>query len=256
MEPYEGNIKSLFVAWVDDHDAIITSNFLLIPDSSIGNCYEEQIRDLLNSQNSGLGNTLISEAKSSGSIGASYKIGDISKLEKSLLAATENDPENRLLINYAIDSLKLSKIVIQCILYLNSAEPDIEDILEKIPNREYSSLPGNTQTQSKKGNVTIKDVGYNIGNIIRREMQKAREEAARHDAVSDRNKIRAYIRRGHWHHYWKGPRNGKIANDHKNPLPGERYLLLKYRCPEFVAGITDKATVFRVKKPVLQNPAI
>lgn len=246
--------KSLMVGWIDDHDYFTTSDFLLIPGKSIGECFEEDLRKLLDIKKDKLGDRIVSEAKKIAGIGSSYKKGDISVFQNALLSIVTDNPEDKEIINFSIDSLNLSLIAIQCVLYINSSKSDIADTTEKLSSGDPNNQKKMTRAQRRqatryiqKKKLTIKDVGYNIGITIRQHMQKASDEAEKHGIKGDKAKIRAYIRRGHWHHYWKGPKDGPVAKDHDNPLPGEKYLILKYRLPEFVGGETDKATAFPVK---------
>lgn len=86
----------------------------------------------------------------------------------------------------------------------------------------------------KAGEVRGLDVGIRVGAALRK--ARRRYEGTENPGTGARK--RAHTRRGHWHHYWTGPKNG------------ERKLILKWTAPTFIHpedGTDDGVVVFPVK---------
>ena len=121
---------------------------------------------------------------------------------------------------------------IQWILYLLSENAEIESG----PAPELDNPQKAKQGRKKKSSVKVKNVGFRIGATIRKiKAQPTRNTEAEPGHGS---KKAPHSRRGHWHHYWTGPRNG------------ERKLILKWTAPTFInatAGKPDTVVVYPVK---------
>ena len=75
------------------------------------------------------------------------------------------------------------------------------------------------------------DVGYRIGRTIRAKSESEKNNARNHNgALGSHTSKRPHIRRGHWHNYWTGPRQG------------ERKLVLHWIPPTFI-GIRDDGPI-------------
>ncbi len=116
--------------------------------------------------------------------------------------------------------------LVSIILYLCSDQPEIDD----------SRCPGHgpmraALRKTKRGwrmfpaDRTVHfDVGLNTGAKLR----QAREVSAKAAAKPGRT-VRPHLRRGHWHGFWEGPRDG------------ERRFNVKWLSPLIVANITETA---------------
>lgn len=87
----------------------------------------------------------------------------------------------------------------------------------------------------KESTVKVKNVGFRIGATIR----KAKAASTAHtEEPGHGSKKSPHSRRGHWHHYWTGPRDG------------ERKLVLKWVAPTFInadRGKPDTVVIYPVK---------
>lgn len=122
---------------------------------------------------------------------------------------------------------------IQLILYLVSTNAEVESG----PPPELDNPQKAKRGKKKKSSVRVKNVGVKIGAAIRKAKAKAVTESTNTTGHGSRKS--PHSRRGHWHHYWVGPRDGK------------RELILKWIAPTFVNlnnGIEDRVVVYPVKK--------
>ena len=122
---------------------------------------------------------------------------------------------------------------IQLILYLVSTNAEVESG----PPPELDNPHKAKKGKKKKSSVKVKNVGVKIGAAIRK--AKAKADTASTNTTGHGSRKSPHSRRGHWHHYWVGPRDGK------------RELILKWIAPTFVNlnnGIEDRVVVYPVKK--------
>ena len=156
--------------------------------------------------------------------------------------------------NRAIEMANLQEILmsrlINIILYLGCENADIENAAEKLKagamagiikdrDREKNDKEKDgdkyedrhvTKTEARAvireiGDSTMLDVGYRIAARWRRQTQTEKGQTDAGEKTKRTGGKRGYSpRRGHWHHFWIGPRNGKIADDIMNPLAGEKGL--------------------------------
>lgn len=125
-------------------------------------------------------------------------------------------------IGYVEREWAFQKKAIQWILYLVSENADIESG----PPPELDNPQKAKKSRKKKSAVKVKNVGFRIGATIR----KAKAAPAAHiGEPSHGSKKSPHSRRGHWHHYWTGPRDG------------ERKLVLKWVAPTFINTSNKKA---------------
>ena len=119
------------------------------------------------------------------------------------------------------------------VLYLCSSEADIQP--RDNPAVKASVAP---DSERKVENRLVKDrfseirewsVGFRVGPAIRQARTEERPEAEpgipRHPGIGTPK--RPHIRRGHWHHYWHGPRQG------------ERTLIVRWLPPMAINADTD-----------------
>ena len=154
----------------------------------------------------------------------------------------ENTPS---VFNRAIDMANLEEILmsrlINIILYLGCENADIENAAEKLKAGAMAGIIMDKDAEKDKvdedrhvsktearaaireiGDSTVLDVGYRIASKWRKQAKTDTGEKPKRKGTGGK---RGYSpRRGHWHHFWIGPRNGKIAEDIMNPLAGEKGL--------------------------------
>lgn len=133
------------------------------------------------------------------------------------------------------DSSRIILTAIQLVLYILADNADVSDEapqLRIVGSRNGSG--GKRAIQDKAGEVTAKNVGVRIGAAFRR--AKGRKSANSSSVVGSTK--RPHMRRGHWHHYWRGPK------------AGDRELVLRWTAPTMIhgdIGITDDVIVYPVK---------
>lgn len=134
-------------------------------------------------------------------------------------------------MNYVEREWDFHRKAIQLILYLVSENADIESG----PPPELDNPQKAKKGRKKKSTVKVKNVGFRIGATIR----KAKAAPTAHtEEPGHGSKKSPHSRRGHWHHYWTGPRDG------------ERKLVLKWVAPTFInanSGKPDTVVVYPVK---------
>lgn len=134
--------------------------------------------------------------------------------------------------NHAPQDLRYVLAAVQFILYIVSENADIKSIPSNGVRRARKK---SKRTLDKANGVKEKSVGIRIGNAIRKNKL--------YNHPSSLNKTgftkRPHSRRGHWHHYWVGPRDG------------DRTLVLKWVAPTFIhrdAFQSETAVIFPVKQ--------
>lgn len=106
--------------------------------------------------------------------------------------------------------------MLQLVLYICA---DNADIVQPPDNRETYRAPSGGKVQDKYREVRKWDTGYYVGNALRKEKSCASSAGQPYQGGSKR----PHIRRGHWHHYWKGK-------------SGNKELVLHWVLPIFVNG--------------------
>ena len=138
-------------------------------------------------------------------------------------------------ISRAADSSRIILKAIQLILYLLADNADIDDEpppLRVAANRNGSD--GKKLVQDKAGEISVKNVGIRIGAAFRH----TKKLDATGSTPGTGSAKRPHMRRGHWHHYWTGPKTGS------------RSLILHWTAPTMIhgdAGIDDNIVVYPVK---------
>lgn len=121
---------------------------------------------------------------------------------------------------------------IQLILYLVSENAEITSG----PAPELDNTQKSQKGKKKKSSVKVKNVGFRIGAAIRK--IKAQPSPSAETEPGTGSKKSPHSRRGHWHHFWTGPRDG------------ERKLILKWVDPTFINlknKTQDTVVVYPVK---------
>ena len=157
-------------------------------------------------------------------IGAKTIEESVDMLDKQALENTNGDKELKRLALKAMQDSAETKIflkqILQVILYILAQNAEIT------PSSEQSFITKRGKTlKDKYSEIRKWDVGIRVGAAIRQ--QKIREQSERTERnQSGHNSPRPHIRRGHWHHFWIGPKT----------QPEERKLILKWLSPMTVAA--------------------
>lgn len=111
---------------------------------------------------------------------------------------------------------------LQLTLYLCATNADIEirqepKIVAQRPGKQIQS-----KQERKASDVAAFDVGVRLGASIRRASQHKAVYMKSYENPGTGSPKRPHSRRGHWHHYWAGRRDG------------DRTLLLKWTAPTFI----------------------
>lgn len=124
---------------------------------------------------------------------------------------------------------------LQLTLYLCAANAEIDvrqepRIVVQRPGKQKQS-----KQERKASDVAAFDVGVRLGASIRRASNPKVVYTSSPDSAGTGSPKRPHSRRGHWHHYWAGPRDG------------DRTLLLKWTAPTFIhAGDAGEDNVLQV----------
>lgn len=109
-------------------------------------------------------------------------------------------------------------------LYICSQSADIS----AAPEPSYRPRTAGAPIRDKFREIQSYPTGIVIGSALRRARAASQHQAAAHTRQTGGH-VRAHTRRGHWHHYWCGPRDE----------PDKRRLVLKWTHPVLVGGKTD-----------------
>lgn len=119
---------------------------------------------------------------------------------------------------------------LQLVLYILAANSDVEENINQ--KKIYRPSPQNKSAiRNKYSEVRKWDVGYRVGKSIRANKAKRIIERNIHNTGSHSPK-RPHMRRGHWHNFWTGPRDG------------DRKLVLHWIPPTFIGAKEDSPVVY------------
>lgn len=147
----------------------------------------------------------------------------------------ENLGEDIKLQDVDVGIARVALSAIQLILYLLSDNAEVE---KAPPTMERGRTEKNVTTIKKNQDKASQIEEYRVGVRIGAALRKA---AARPNGRSNGSGIggtkRSHTRRGHWHHYWTGPKEG------------ERTLILKWTAPTIIhpEDTDDNVVVYPVK---------
>lgn len=157
-------------------------------------------------------------------IGAKTIEESVDMLDKQALENTNGDKELKRLALKAMQDSAETKIflkqILQVILYILAQNAEIT------PSSEQSFITKRGKTvKDKYSEIRKWDVGIRVGAAIRQ--QKAKEQSRKKEyKESEHQSPRPHMRRGHWHHFWTGPK----------AQPEERKLILKWLSPMAIAA--------------------
>lgn len=149
----------------------------------------------------------------------------------------ENLKEDIKLQDVDVGVARIILSAIQLVLYLLSDNVEIE---QAVPEVEKGETKKNVTTlkkkdQDKASQVQEYLVGVRVGSALRKAKSSYNRSAGNTGTSSAK---RSHTRRGHWHHYWTGPKQG------------DRKLVLKWTAPTVIhpENVEDNVVVYPVKK--------
>lgn len=157
-------------------------------------------------------------------IGAKTIEESVDMFDKQALENTNGNKELKCLALRAMQDSAETKIflkqILQVILYILARNAEITPSSEQF----FITKRGKT-VKDKYSEIRKWDVGIRVGAAIRQ--QKAKEQFRRKEyKESEHQSPRPHMRRGHWHHFWTGPK----------AQPEERKLILKWLSPMAIAA--------------------
>lgn len=141
-------------------------------------------------------------------------------------------------VSHPADSSRIILSAIQLVLYLLAENADVEDAPKpqlRVVNSKRTPKPSKPGIQDKAGEVKQKNVGVIIGSAFRR--SRSASPSPKPESPGTGTSKRAHLRRGHWHHYWRGPKSG------------DRELVLRWTAPTMIhgeTGIDDNVIIYPV----------
>lgn len=148
------------------------------------------------------------------------------------MQTTQEHTREQVDMSNLLDGARIILMAIQLLLYLLADNADIDD--EPKPQISVvNSRKPKQKIQDKAGEITAKTVGVRIGAAFRR----SRRGKSTGGSTGTGTAKSPHLRRGHWHHYWRGPKDA-------------RELTLKWTAPTMIhadAGELDNVIVYPVK---------
>lgn len=122
-------------------------------------------------------------------------------------------------------------IAVQAALYLQAQNADIQNAPPE-PKKKKTKRGSGTKRQQKPPKIVY--VGYRVGKLLRASADP--DDVKKSETCSAK---RPHARRGHWHHYWIGPKD----------KPQERRLILRWVAPTMIhAGKSSEITkIIKIK---------
>lgn len=143
---------------------------------------------------------------------------------------TPGSPLHNFLLFHSDEYLELAAFLkksLQLVLYVCAENAEIK----KNPEQDTIMKRSSAGIKDRYAEIRKWDVGVRIGQTIRR-YKKVHESIEKDEQRSlIRYSPRPHLRRGHWHHYWTGPKDG------------ERKLILKWTAPTFIGAADDEKPV-------------
>lgn len=117
---------------------------------------------------------------------------------------------------------ELLRRTMQLVLYICAQNAEITPSPEQASHTKRSSAG---VIVDRYAEIRKWDVGIRVGNAVRN-YRRQQETTPVDDLVRTHASPRPHMRRGHWHHFWTGPKN----------KPAERKLILQWVAPTFVTA--------------------
>lgn len=102
----------------------------------------------------------------------------------------------------AADQRRVHNLALSLLLYLCSDRRDARDY-------EPDSGRRGRKGRRRKESRTVIDLGFDIGPALHAARQPASDGGDEHSAHGGGDRVRAHLRRAHWHTYWTGPREAQ-----------------------------------------------
>lgn len=120
----------------------------------------------------------------------------------------------------------LLKESLQIVLYLCAENSEIK----KNPEQDTFMRRSSIIVRDRYAEIRKWDVGVRIGTAVRRYKQAGLTygKGNAQQSASAKSSPRPHLRRGHWHNYWTGPKDG------------DRKLVLKWTAPTFVGSFEEE----------------
>ena len=128
--------------------------------------------------------------------------------------------------NFYTEQYRMISQYIQLVLYICAENKDVQENEEQ---KAITSRPANSsQPKDVYREIRKWDVGYRIGNAIRKYDAEKQRQGITHEGTSRSNTKRPHTRKGHYHHYWIGSKKDD-----------SRRIILKWVAPMFINGDED-----------------
>ena len=145
---------------------------------------------------------------------------------------TSNNLSSEVLINKTLNGFRRTKKQIErllsLLLYCCCDKPDIED------TRQPGMFPQRPQAKQVKGGMRLFPASaprfWTVGASIGEQLRQAQKQEREQFLVDTGRSRRPHLRRGHWHGYWTGPRNGEIPQK----------FILHWIPPQLIRGSSEK----------------
>lgn len=123
------------------------------------------------------------------------------------------------------ETITFIKQIMQIVLYILAQNAEI------VPDEEQSTITKRGKTiKDKYSEIRKWDVGFRTGLALRLYKETKKLENAENQNKDDSHASpRPHMRRGHWHHFWTGPKNDE----------SQRRLILKWLAPMIIAVGND-----------------
>lgn len=153
------------------------------------------------------------------------------------LKTTQENLQAPVDVSHPAESSRIILSAIQLLLYILAENADVEDEPAPVrPTKQRTGKIAGKIVTDKAGEVQAKNVGVRIGAAFRRAKRRPTESGT---GTGTGSRKRPHMRRGHWHHYWTGPKDG------------DRTLLLRWTAPTMIhpdEGKEDNVIVYPVKQ--------
>lgn len=112
-------------------------------------------------------------------------------------------------VSHPAESSRIILSAIQLVLYLLADNADVEDEPSpelRVVNSKRRQKPKPTGIQDKASEIKGKQVGVVIGSAFRRARSASKPSTQSSGTGAAK---RPHLRRGHWHHYWRGKKDNR-----------------------------------------------
>lgn len=122
--------------------------------------------------------------------------------------------------------------LINLLMYILSYNADIVNVAPVSTNTNYDRI----EYEKDIPDIESMDVGVSIGNAIRMHRESIKKKSGKGGWKNEYQTRIPHIRSGHWHRYWRGPRD----------KPEERELIVKWIPPIFINGYIEESKILNI----------